>query len=260
MVASHASFAGSRYDSAANRATSPFMSRYDYRECGRDRSGANLYRFGAFNPAGAAKQGVYMINSMGAAAGGEGDAGQVDLGLFGSVNVEPRGSKWYRSQVTAAQLDRSLSETAPGTYTTNIKLRRSGHFDVPVLIDQPRLHKCFQLDIGPSPEGEDERGLPIAVEAMFKDGPVKAGETISLKFKIVDSVTKKPLKGLGDVTVLVFQQPGIWQQRQMARETRAGVYEITQVFPNSGLFNVILGVHSRGVAFADLPFNTVKVF
>src|SRR6185503_7914605 len=88
--------------------TSPFMSRYDYRECGRDRSGANLYRFGAFNPAGAAKQGVYMINSMGAAAGGEGDGGQVDLGLFGSVNVEPRGSKWYRSQVTAAQLDAAI--------------------------------------------------------------------------------------------------------------------------------------------------------
>jgi hypothetical protein len=52
----------------------------------------------------AAQQGQYMMNSMGAAAGGEGDGGQVDLGLFGSVNVEPKGSKWYRSQVTAAQL------------------------------------------------------------------------------------------------------------------------------------------------------------
>ena len=56
----------------------------------------------------AARQGQYMINSMGAAAGGEGDGGQVDLGLFGSVNVEPRGSKWYRSQVTAAQLNAAI--------------------------------------------------------------------------------------------------------------------------------------------------------
>jgi YVTN family beta-propeller protein len=173
------------------------------------------------------------------------------MGTFSNYKRRPR---------ALLLLDRSLAETAPGTYTTNLKLRRSGRFDVPVLIDQPRLHKCFQLDVGPSPDGEDERGVPIAVEAMFKDGPVKAGETVSLKFKILDSVTNKPLKGLGDVTVLVFQQPGIWQQRQMARETGAGVYEITQVFPNSGLFNVMLAVTSRGVAFADLPFRTVKVF
>ncbi|HEX8140039.1 MAG TPA: multicopper oxidase domain-containing protein [Pyrinomonadaceae bacterium] len=52
----------------------------------------------------AAKEGQYLLYSMGAPAGGEGDGGQLDLGLFGSVNVEPKGAKWYRSQVTAAQL------------------------------------------------------------------------------------------------------------------------------------------------------------
>ncbi len=53
----------------------------------------------------ARKQGQYLIHSMGAVAGGEGDGGQIDLGLFGAVVVEPPGSKWYRSQVTAAQLN-----------------------------------------------------------------------------------------------------------------------------------------------------------
>jgi len=56
----------------------------------------------------AAKQGQYLLHSMGAAAGGEGDGGQVGLGLFGSVNVEPAGSKWYRSQVTAAELNKVI--------------------------------------------------------------------------------------------------------------------------------------------------------
>ena len=56
----------------------------------------------------AKKQGQYMLNSMGAAAGGEGDGGQVVLGLFGSVNVEPRGSRWYRSQVTSEVLDAAI--------------------------------------------------------------------------------------------------------------------------------------------------------
>ncbi len=157
-------------------------------------------------------------------------------------------------------LDRSLAETAPGTYSTPIKLRRGGNFDVPLLIDQPRLVNCFQLEVGPSPDGESERsGVALAVEAMFKDERVKAGEKVPLKFKIVDAVTKQPLPGLTDVTVLVFQPPGIWQQRQLAKEIGGGVYEVSQVFPRVGLFNVMLAVASRGVGFADLPFSTVKV-
>ena len=52
----------------------------------------------------ARQEGGYLLYSMAAPAGGEGDGGQLGLGLFGSVNVEPKGSRWYRSQVTAAQL------------------------------------------------------------------------------------------------------------------------------------------------------------
>ena len=55
----------------------------------------------------AKKQGQYLVHSMGAPSGGEGDGGQTVLGLFGSINVEPKNSKWYRSQVTAAQLQKS---------------------------------------------------------------------------------------------------------------------------------------------------------
>ncbi|HLL73526.1 MAG TPA: hypothetical protein VK363_18945 [Pyrinomonadaceae bacterium] len=61
----------------------------------------------------AKKQGQYLFYSMGTVAGGEGDGGQLDLGLFGSVNVQPRGSKWYRSQVTAAQLQSVTTGTNP---------------------------------------------------------------------------------------------------------------------------------------------------
>jgi hypothetical protein len=61
----------------------------------------------------AAKQGQYMMYSMGAAVGGEGDGGQLDLGLFGAVNVEPRGSSWYRSQVTAKELIRATTGYNP---------------------------------------------------------------------------------------------------------------------------------------------------
>ncbi|HEV7375408.1 MAG TPA: hypothetical protein VGN95_11865 [Pyrinomonadaceae bacterium] len=61
----------------------------------------------------AKKQGQYLMYSMGAPAGGEGDNGQPGLGLFGSINVEPKGSKWYRSQVTAAQLTAATTGVNP---------------------------------------------------------------------------------------------------------------------------------------------------
>ncbi len=52
----------------------------------------------------AKKEGTYFFYSMGAPAGGEGDGGQLGLGLFGAVNVQPKDAKWYRSQVTRNEL------------------------------------------------------------------------------------------------------------------------------------------------------------
>jgi len=52
----------------------------------------------------AKKEGTYFFYSMGAPAGGEGDGGQLGLGLFGAVNVQPKDAKWYRSQVTKEEL------------------------------------------------------------------------------------------------------------------------------------------------------------
>lgn len=52
----------------------------------------------------AKKEGGYLFYSMGGPAGGEGDGGQLGLGLFGSINVQPKGAKWYRSQVNEEEL------------------------------------------------------------------------------------------------------------------------------------------------------------
>jgi manganese oxidase len=50
------------------------------------------------------REGTYFAYSTGATVGGEGDGGQLGLGLFGAVNVQPTGSSWYRSQVTNSEL------------------------------------------------------------------------------------------------------------------------------------------------------------
>jgi hypothetical protein len=61
----------------------------------------------------AVKQGQYLLFSTAATSGGEGDGGQITHGLFGTVNVEPPGAKWYRSQVTPAVLAAATTGTNP---------------------------------------------------------------------------------------------------------------------------------------------------
>jgi hypothetical protein len=68
----------------------------------------------------AGKQGQYLVFSTAATSGGEGDGGQITHGLFGMINVEPTNSIWYRSQVTAAQMQAAKTGTnANGTPILN---------------------------------------------------------------------------------------------------------------------------------------------
>src|SRR5688572_6349916 len=52
----------------------------------------------------AEKEGDHLLYSTAVTTGGEGDGGSLPMGLFGAVNVEPRGAQWYRSQVTQKDL------------------------------------------------------------------------------------------------------------------------------------------------------------
>jgi hypothetical protein len=126
------------------------------------------------------------------------------------------------------------------------------------MVDQPRLFNCFQLEVAESPDGPKNRVNAIQLETMFENKVFKMGEASSLKFRITDSVTKQPIPGLKDVRVLVFEPPGVWQQRQIAKELSNGLYEVVQTFPHAGNFYVMVGVSSRGVAFADLPYTPVR--
>ncbi len=48
------------------------------------------------------QEGMYFLASPAAGAGGEGDGGSIVHGLFGAVLAEREGSRWYRSQTSAA--------------------------------------------------------------------------------------------------------------------------------------------------------------
>lgn len=158
-------------------------------------------------------------------------------------------------------LDRSLVETGPGVYSTPVRLTpKGGRFSVALLVDQPRLVNCFDIEIAESPDGaQNLAGASVRVEPEFKGLKAVANRPYTLRFLIKDGTTGAPVAGLSDVQVLVFQPPGIWQQRQWARDLGGGVYEITQTFPHPSLFSVMYSVASRGVSYRDLPATNVAV-
>jgi YVTN family beta-propeller protein len=157
-------------------------------------------------------------------------------------------------------LDNSLSEVAPGVYSVPVKLTKAGSFSVPFLINQPQVVNCFQLSVSESPNKETELArTAIRIEPLFKGAQFRAGETVKIRFKITDWVTRQPVTKLEDVRVLAFEPPGLWQQRQWARDVGKGIYEIEQVFPHDGIFNVMIQVPSRGTDFNSLPLTAVTV-
>lgn len=169
-------------------------------------------------------------------------------------------SNYKRRPHAAMILDRSLAETAPGVYSVPVRLKGAGRFDVAVLTGQPRVAHCFELEVAASPDAaKNAPVVSVSVKPLFDGRQYKVGETAALRFKLTDSATGQPLKGLGDVQVLAFEPPGVWQQRQWAKDVGEGEYEISQVFPRAGLYKIMLRVASRGVSFADLPATSVAV-
>lgn len=51
------------------------------------------------------QEGTHLFQSMAAPSGGQGNGGSLTHGLFGALVVEPKGSSFYRSQVTHAAFD-----------------------------------------------------------------------------------------------------------------------------------------------------------
>jgi hypothetical protein len=49
-------------------------------------------------------EGAFVINSYGATIGSEQSGGNLGIGMFGALNVQPKGAKLYRSQVTEEEL------------------------------------------------------------------------------------------------------------------------------------------------------------
>lgn len=160
-------------------------------------------------------------------------------GTFDNARRTPRG---------LLLMDRGLREVAPGRYQARFRLARPGRYVVPVLVDPVRWLQCVEVVVdGAVPVGETQR---IVMSRADPEGPaLRPGVPTPLRVKLERENGGGPVTGLTDVQFMVLQMPGLWQQRQRAREVSPGVYEIEQRFPQPGDYQLSVGASSLGLAF-----------
>ncbi len=173
------------------------------------------------------------------------------MGNFVTYNRIPQG---------LAILDRSLQESEPGVYSTYVRPVSSGRFDLPFVVDQPRILHGFELEILPDPESST---VPVAaavtIKSLFENEKIVVGETRKLRFQVIDSATEAPISGLSDVQVMVIRGQGRGQDFHHAKEVKSGVYEFEHSFPERNRYQVLFRVLSRGAQFHQQPMFTLTV-
>ena len=148
-------------------------------------------------------------------------------------------------------LDNGLRETTRGVYSATVRLDAPGYYDAVFLLDSPRAVHCFDFTVADNPDKPKPKLARLRAEQLTHQIPL-AKEPYTLRFKINDADTGKALTNLADLGVLVFLAPGIWQDRQLARSIGDGVYELSFVPPNPGVYYVHFQIPSMNVPFSQI--------
>jgi hypothetical protein len=134
-----------------------------------------------FTPA----EGAFIINSYGAQLGSEASSGNTALGMFGALNVQPKGARMYRSQVTEEELRLATSGYAPSDCAAAGK---DGHLydDPTTAADETEDNKLplagetvgVTCSAGGQPIINYEAIYPVTIEPSVWNAEDKAGRPI----------------------------------------------------------------------------------
>ncbi len=155
--------------------------------------------------------------------------------------------------------DRSLDEREPGAYSAKIQLPVAGTYDVAFILDSPRILHCFSVEAKENPLLKKDL-KPLEVEYLIEDKRVAAGQTVPLRFRLIDPATEQPRSGLEDVRVLSYRSPGRNRTVTSAKEVGDGIYEVDLAFPRHGAYFVYVSSRSSKVPFGELPYLTMRAF
>ena len=165
----------------------------------------------------------------------------------------PMGSfqNYRREPLGVLAVNRNLRETKPGVYSTTVRLAKGGRFDVPFLLDSPKLTQCFDYSVElPSDLKKEDAAMTVKLERLFEPATA-AGTPLNVRVRLVDG-NGRPLDNVEDLRVLTFT-PALHQTRTFARPVGEGVYEATVVPPHAGVYYVFFESSSLGKTYRQLP-------
>lgn len=152
-------------------------------------------------------------------------------------------------------LDRSLEEVAPGEFSAPVRLAAGGRFDVPVLIDRPRITHCFTVEVADAGGGPARSLGALRVEPSVP-ADIQAGRPSTFAVRLLDPATGAPAGGVRELDVLVFRPPGTWQQR-LAVPAAGDEFRFTLTLPVAGEYEMLFAAPSHGPRTAGPPPITV---
>lgn len=170
-------------------------------------------------------------------------------------------SNYKRTPLALMLVDRSLNEISPGTYQTHIKLPAGGRYDVPVVLNQPRILHCFGATVEANPMVKKNIAHKTAttIKPTFDTTKLLAGQSNAFSVRLTDAANGLPLTDLSDLNILLFEPPGNWQQRGLMQHVGDGVYRADYILPAPGTYEMMFASTTRGFHFQDLPRVTLQV-
>jgi len=175
------------------------------------------------------------------------------MGSFRNYSRQPR---------AVLVVDRSLKERTPGSYETVARLPGPGRYQVAFFLDAPRAVHCFPLTVAADPAAEERRAQqrPAKVESLVDTSrAVRAGEKVSLRFRLSDPRTGEPKDGLRDVTVLLYTAASHQQVREAARSVGGGIYEVEVTPAAAGSYHVAVSSPSMNLPYHLSPRVILRV-
>ncbi len=169
-------------------------------------------------------------------------------------------SNYKRTPLALMLVDRSLNEIAPGTYQTHIKLPAGGRYDVPLVLNQPRMMHCFGATVEANPMAKKHIAHKTAtrITPTFDGAQLTAGKSTAFSVRVTDTASGLPLTDLSDLSILLFGPPGSWQQRGLMQHMGDGVYRADYVLPAAGTYEMMFASNQRGFNFQDMPRTTLQ--
>jgi YVTN family beta-propeller protein len=168
----------------------------------------------------------------------------------------PMGSYRNEGRTPRAVLvvDKSLEEDQPGVYATTVRPKAAGDYDVAFLLDTPRVMNCFTMTVAPDPTAEHDTEGKLEVEFLTDKRVVTVAEEAKLKFRLLDSVSRKARDGVGDLRIMAQSTRGNWRKLIPAKAIGEGIYEAALSAPRAGPYYIYFESPSQGLRLHDLPF------